>query len=384
MDNFTKDDLNTLMSYQDQLCISIYMPTIVKGKETRQNPVRFRNILRSAENSLSALDLHEESEKIIESAGAAVQSEINFWQHQSDGLAVFITDNAYYYYRLPVSFNELVVVSDRFHLKPLYPLCIHDDRYYILALSQNDVRFFKAGKHHIQSIELTDVPKSLSESLASRESEKELQFRTVGGDSQDQTAIYHGTGAGDRDKVREILHFFRDIDKGVSGYLSEETSPLVLAGVEYLHAIYEKANNYNFITENGLHGNPEKLSPEELRAKTYSLVKPVLESSRKKAIERYRELSAQQNDLVSDDILVILKAAYEGKVDLLFVKIGVQIWGRFEPKSGILTTHRNQQPGDNDLLDLATAYTVMNNGSVFTTSGEDSQITSDLAAIFRY
>ena len=40
------------------------------------------------------------------------------------------------YYQLPLSLEELTVVTSRFHLKPLLALFNEDGQYYILALSQ--------------------------------------------------------------------------------------------------------------------------------------------------------------------------------------------------------------------------------------------------------
>ena len=66
--------------------------------------------------------------------------ELYFWQHQSAGLAIFITSNRVRRYRLPLNFAELMVVTDHFHISPLLPLFTGDGQFYILALSQNEVR----------------------------------------------------------------------------------------------------------------------------------------------------------------------------------------------------------------------------------------------------
>jgi len=313
-----------------------------------------------------------------------IQSDFDFWQHQSDGLAVFITKDVYYYYRLPISFNELVVVSDRFHLKPLIPISNNQNKFYILALSQNDVGLYKANRQAIHRLKLMNTPTSLNEHLKNRDIEKELQYHTTGGDNKNQAAIYHGTGAGDKDKDQDILHFFRVIDKSVSDILSEDTSPLILAGVEYLHPIYKKTNNYNQLYQHGLYGNPEDLSPEELHKQIWPIIEPLFQSSKKKAIEQYKELSGKKSKLVSDDIKEILTAAFEGRVELIFVRIGINNWGKFNPESGLISIHENREPDDEDLTDLAYVYTILTKGSVYTLSRSDSNIMSNIAAIFRY
>ena len=41
-------------------------------------------------------------------------------------------------------------------------------------------------------------------------------------------------------------------------------------------------------------------------------------------------------------------------------------------------------PDDEDLTDLASVYTILTKGSVYTLSRSDSNIASNIAAIFRY
>jgi hypothetical protein len=166
--------------------------------------------------------------------------------------------------------------------------------------------------------------------------------------------------------------------------LSEETSPLILAGVEYLHPIYKKANNYNQLYQHGLYGNPEDLSHEELHKRIWPIVEPLFQSAKKQAIEQYKELSGKKSKLVSDNIKEILPAALEGRVELIFVTIGINYWGKFNPESGQISIHENREPYDEDLTDLASIYTILTKGSVYTLSRSDSNITSNIAAIFRY
>ena len=45
-----------------------------------------------------------------------------FWGRQSEGLAVFAAEDFFARYRLPVEFDQRLVVADHFHLVPLLPL----------------------------------------------------------------------------------------------------------------------------------------------------------------------------------------------------------------------------------------------------------------------
>jgi hypothetical protein len=44
-----RDELNALMTPSAGWCVSLYMPTHRTWKDTRQDPIRFKNLLRPAE-----------------------------------------------------------------------------------------------------------------------------------------------------------------------------------------------------------------------------------------------------------------------------------------------------------------------------------------------
>jgi hypothetical protein len=76
----------------------------------------------------------------------------DFWQHQSDGLAFFLAREFAQSFCLAERFEELAVVEHRFHLKPLFPLISGDGVFYVLALSQNQVRLFHGSRCHISEV----------------------------------------------------------------------------------------------------------------------------------------------------------------------------------------------------------------------------------------
>lgn len=89
-------------------------------------------------------------------------------------MAIFLAPE---FYPIPLNFAELVVVTDHFYLKPLVALLTSDKRFYVLALSQQDVRLIECSHSSVREIELEDVPKSLEETLQYDETAKEGQRR---------------------------------------------------------------------------------------------------------------------------------------------------------------------------------------------------------------
>jgi hypothetical protein len=68
----------------------------------------------------------------------------------------------------------------------------------------------------------------------------------------------------------------------------------------------------------------------------------------------------------------------------LFVAVGIQRWGTFDPESGQISLHQEVQPGDEDLLDFAAIHTILNGGVVFAVAPEQMPDKANVAAVFRY
>ena len=114
-------NLKMLMESHRGLCISMYLPTHRVGAELQQDRIRLRQQMRQAENLLFLANVHAaEVEDLLEPIQALVDNEA-FWLHPGDGLALFRSQDVFDLYRLPSSFQELVVVSTHFYLKPLLP-----------------------------------------------------------------------------------------------------------------------------------------------------------------------------------------------------------------------------------------------------------------------
>ena len=139
-------------------CVSIFMPMHRSGPETQQDPIRFKNLLREAEERLITQGLPApEAKQLLESAQKLLQGDL-FHQHQNDGLAMFLSVEMFRYYLLPFVFKELVIITHRFHIKPLLPLLSGDGRYFVLALSQNKIRLLQSTHYSVSELDVADVP----------------------------------------------------------------------------------------------------------------------------------------------------------------------------------------------------------------------------------
>ncbi|MBD1905246.1 hypothetical protein NDI37_05885 [Funiculus sociatus GB2-A5] len=379
------EELKELVEQPQGLCVSIYMPTVQLSSETQQNSVRFKNLLRQAEAELKKYELHPtDPSQFLQPASELDEDE--FWQQQSAGLALFISEGFFRFYRVPIDLIELVVVSDRFHLKPLIPLLSGDDRFYILTLGQRDVRLVECNRYGItREVEIEGLPKSMDEALQYDETAKDEQRRQGAGAGRSALQAggsYHGQG-GERENVKEdLLQYFLLVDKSLHDFFRNRRSPLVLAGVSYLLPIYHEANTYNFIVEEGIQHNTKERTAEELHAEAWAIIEPQFKADQEKAIDYYHESIAAGKG--SNDLNEVIQGAFYGRVEQLFVPIGVQRWGHFDPDSMELEIHNEARPGDEDLLNAAAIQTIFHGGTVYAVEPEKVPDNTPVAAVFRY
>jgi len=387
MDLLSRPELRQLIREEGQHCVSIFMPTHRVGREVRQDPIRLKNLLADAEAQLVEAGLRRpEATKLLEPAVHLVDS-AGFWRRQSDGLAIFVSSTVFRTHRLPLDLQELVVVSERFHTKPLIPLFTGDGRFYVLALSQNEVRLLQGTQYSVDDVDLEKVPDSLNEALKWNDPERRLQWHSRTGSTTDgrRAAIYHGHGVASADDPKDyIRRYFRQIDDGVRDLLRDERAPLVSAGVDHVLSLYREANKYQRLLEEAIVGNPEELSAEELHRQAWVIVQPHFQRAREEAEAQYRRLAVTESGLASNEVQEIVPAAYHGRVETLFTALRSQHWGLFDVDRNTLVLHKEAKPGDEDLLDFAAAHTLLNAGTVYAVEAGKVPDGAPLAAVFRY
>lgn len=384
MSILNREELQSLARLSGGPHVSIYLPTHRAGAQVQQNPIRFKNLLREAEDRLLEQG-HGEGQvaEILEPARATL-NDSQYWQHQSDGLAVFLGPGLCRRFRVPVSFEELVLVGERFHLTPLLPFLTGDGRFYLLAVSQKRVRLFEGSRDSVREIDLRDIPESLTEALGYDWEERTLQFHTgaSGAGQGKRRAMFHGHGVGADESKDEITRFLQLVDSGVSRLLADPQAPLVVAAVDYLIAIYREVSHYPNLLDKGLEGNPDVLSAEELHGKAWELVEPLFHQGEKAAAERFQELLGTGR--ASHELEQVIPAAVDGRVDTLFVAVGAHEWGRFDPDVRRIEVGDGPNGGNEDLLDRAALESLLHGATVYAVDPGQVPGHGPVAAVFRY
>ena len=384
MDFLDKQTFDQLIEHKQKNSVSIYMPTQKAGRETRQNAVRFKNLVKEAQERLQEKGMRQpEAQTYLQSLWDLVDDQ-TFWQRQECGLAVFLGPNSEAIFRLPLDFSETMVINHRFHIKPLLPLFVENERFYVLTLSQQNVSLFSGTRFDVAELDLGDTPTSLAEALKYDDPERELQHHTsTAGAGLEPNGMFHSQTPSE-DELEAITRFCHKVDQGVVDVIGGESRPLVLVGFDYLLPIYREANSYPNLIDEGISINPEDISEKKLHQKAWEIIEPNVEQLHQEAIERYKALASTEQ--ASDQLEEIVPAARYAKVDMLFVPLKREAWGSYDPDTDTVMRQEKENPESRDLIDYAVIHTLKNGGSVLPLEENELPSREDrpLAAIFRY
>lgn len=389
MDILTREDVQLLAGVEAEPCISLYMPTFRFESGQEQNPIRFKNLMKIITSNLEDMGHDEETITAMLAPAHALLDDTAFWRTVSDGLALFLENGEMQVFRLPIDFEELAVTGGKFHLKPLFPLIATNNRFYVLSLSQNQVRLYQGTHYAVSEVESKEIPESIAEALAFDDPQDFLQSHTTNRVGARSDVAHHGHGGDADDRTgqpqSDLKRFFDQIDDGVRRVLGDENAPLVLAGVKYYLPIYRDANTYPHLIDDEIAaGNPEHLHAKELHQKVWTIVEPLFMELQESSIDQFHHQYHNGGGLASDDLKAIVPASCFSQVDTLFVPIGEHRWGTYDAESNTVETHAEQQAGDDDLLNLATLHTYLNGGTVHALRPGNMPVEAPLAATFRY
>jgi len=378
MNELSKDELRLLIEKGKAPCLSIYMPTHKAGAEVQQNAIRLKNLLKEAEDRLVTGGRRPaEVEKLLEPVQALVKNN-PFWRQQSSGLAIFLCPDIFRYYRLPGDFQPSVVLAERFHVKPLLPLFNTVGRFYVLALSQKDIRVLDCSRYSVKETRPEGVPRNIDEVLKYDVFEKQLRTRPAmtGATGQKGSSAWTDYGK------ENILRYLQQVEKSLKPHLKEERAPLVFAGVDYIFSMYREVNAYPHLLETAINGNPDQMSAEDLQALAWPIAEPWFRKEQEEAGVRYRQSIG--TGLASNNLEEIVPAAHHGRVGYLFVEVGQEKWGTFNSQTGKAALHAGAKKGDEDLIDFAAIQTLGGGGKVYAIGRDAMPDREPVAALFRY
>lgn len=238
--------------------ITLYMPTHRAGADIWQDPIRFKNLMRSAEHDLETAGVARNRIDVLLQPLAEIRDDRQFWQHQADSLAVFRSDSGIERFRLPESVPELCVVGSRYHLKPLLMAMANAQTFYVLALSQKASRLFRGSPNGLEEVTDLELPPGLPGKANGQGAS--LQSHSSGNGGQ----IQHGA---ELDRKPQLANYCRQVDHAIKDAVGG-IDPLIVAAVDQLASIFRDVSSVPGLLATVVSGNPDKASSDQLFAKS--------------------------------------------------------------------------------------------------------------------
>jgi hypothetical protein len=376
--------IQELLAIGQSPCLSLYMTTHRSHPENLQDIIRFKNLVKQMEESLLRKYSSIEVQKHLEPFKTLGNDNV-FWNHTSDGLAVLSTVGLFKVISLPVSIEELTVVADSFHTKPLRKYLQSTDRYHVLGLSLHDIRLFEGNRHSLAEIELLpDIPRTITDALGDELTDKHSTVASYGGTGGESTSMHHAQGGRKEEVEKDAERFFRVVANNIYERYSKPTGlPLILAALPEHHKLFQRVNKNPMLLNNSIPVNPASVSIPKLINMAWEIMEPEYLLKLDNLADRFEQ--AKANGKGSDEIKEAAIAAVNGRVDTLIIESGRMIAIRI---TNLITGNTQKKdlknPRVDDLLDDMGELVTKMGGQVMILPPEKMPSQTGLAAIFRY
>jgi len=383
VDPITLDSIRALPATPEPPCVSIYQPTHRHHPDNQQDPIRFRNLVKQVDESLRQKYGNRQIRPLIERLETLAANHA-FWNKTLDGLVVLTSADGFFQVMpLQLAVSERVVVAESFHLKPLMQATLSSERFQVLGLSRKAIRLWEGHRFALDPIDLSDdFPSTIEKALGSELTEP---HRTVAsyGMGVAGPAMVHGHGGRREEEDKDAERFFRVVDHAVTERISKPSGlPLIPLALAENHPIFRSVAKNPYLTEVGIHGNPDGMSEDQIRAAVWEAFEPERLARLAEVVNSFR--TAQSRQHATSDLSDAARAAVASQISTLLVEVDRVIPGRLDPTSGAIETGELYDPEVDDLLDDLAEVVLRHGGRVIALPANLMPTTTGLAAIMRF
>jgi hypothetical protein len=386
----TTADLRALLAPHEPPCISLYEPTHRSyPASSQEDPVRYRNLLQRAEESLRERYPSRVVRPVLEKL-EQFASDTDFWIQAVSGLAVFGSTDDLKVFKLQQPVPELLSVADRFQIKPLIRSIQSDGRYQVLALTLTEAKLYEGTRDTLDPVELAGAPLTIAEALGPELTEPYSKVtRGYGGGAGGNTPMHHGQGGRKDERPIDRERFFRAIDREIMERASKVSRlPLILAALPEHQTHFRTLSHNPFLATAGVELNPGALTPGELRDAAWKAIEPYFEERLSALLDAYGE--ARGHGRGSDRLEEIAAALAQSRVGTLLVEADRRIPGSVDATHGAISHAQSGQgdaaddPAISDVLDDLAEAALRTGAEVIVLQADRMPSKTGAAAVFRY
>ena len=383
VDALDRDYVAELLEAHEPPCLSLYQPTHRSHPDNRQDPIRFRNLVKSLEESLRRSSTEQQTRRLLEPFRALADDE-DFWDRTLDGLAVLGARDVFRVYRLQRPVPERAIVADSFHTKPLLRILQSASRFHVLGLNRQKVKLFEGDRDALDEIELArGVPRTMTEALGGDLTEPHQTVASYGGVGEAHLAMHHGHGGQESEVDIDAERFFRAVDRAILEHHSQPSGlPLILAALPEHHHRFHRVSHNPFLLEESIDIHPDAVAIDELRRRAWQVLEPRYRARLAALVEEFR--AARSDDLGRDELGAVAEAVAAGRVATLLIDADRSVPGRIDPGTGDIEFGDLAEPELDDVLDDLGELALAKGGRVVVVPADAMPTDTGIAAIYRY
>jgi hypothetical protein len=373
------DELKRILNMKGP-CLSIYCSVAESLSNRGEYAVRWKETIRGLERAQSGG--RPEIRELIRSV-ANWDDIYQPKEARGQSVAVFRSPDVFERVWLDERVDALARVAPHFYIRPLLPLFARGRIFYILALSQKDIRLLRCTPADSALVDLSGVPTSFDAYMNTAKPDHVRDNRSTAGPSSGHSrGVLFGSSVTDaEDKQEYLAHFYKEIDRAVGNILKDGRAPLVLAGVEYELSLYRGLSSYPYLLEQAVQGAPNGLKGGEMHARALEALQREYAARVDAFLEEYNHKSG---GLGIHGIKDVVLAAHDGRVNILLVSDSLDVKGRFEEDVHQVKVREDGAPDEEDLLNVAAVQTILHGGQVLVAPNRQMPSGAAMAALLRF
>ena len=292
-------DLDALQKHKSYPSVTLLMPTPhTSAIDLQENHIRFKNLLKTAQERLTG-DVSKHDATAILDKITALESDIPF-ESPDSGVAIFVNKDTANVFTLPFEPHEEVVVDETFHTRHLVHALNRTKHYYVLTLTRDVVRLYKATRDKLTEVKEGGFPMTPDPAGV-----------------QTEGAGTYGVDTGQYDKQQErvmLQHADNALDKIVG---SSTNTALVIVGDAKATGYFQTDSKHKENIIGSVSGNYEKVSTADLAEKAWPVAREGFAARRAQVLQNFEDGA---NNLRAEGLAEAWFVAHEGRVGTLLIE----------------------------------------------------------------